>query len=96
MSFAPDCSVLVTYSGIGETSDGCTASRIVRYGIFWMTRGSGRIVQEWVRIWGAQENGRGAALAKGIGQRGGPGMVQWDGTVITFNDCTLYFIRGHL
>ena len=43
-----------------------------------------------------QENGRGAALAKGIGQRRGPGMVQWDGTVITFNDYTLYFIREHL
>ena len=81
---------------IGETSDGSTGSRIVKCGIFWMARGSGRIVQEWVRIGGARENGRGAALAKGIGRRGGPGKVQWDGTVIIFNECTLYFIREHL
>ena len=92
--------MLVTCSGISYSnwgiSDGYTGSRIVRCGIFWMAIGSGRIVQKWVRIGGARENGRGAALAKGIGRRGGPGMVHWDGNMITFNDCTLYSIREHL
>ena len=61
-----------------------------------MTRGSGRIVEEWVRYWGCKRMGEGLHWLRELAKDVGPGWCSGMELVIIFNDCTLYFIREHL